>query len=104
MVDVHIELSDSLPWSQVGSVDSNDITESVDDWDILESLGVDDDLSVVLLTLGVEVWVDDLEGADKSVWLDLVWESGINDDTIEVAWLGGSEGGLGELNVVVEGL
>ena len=40
--------------SEGGVVDSNDISNSVDDWEILESGGIDDDLSPVLLVLWVE--------------------------------------------------
>ena len=72
--------------SKGGVVDSNDITNSMNDGEVLESGGVDDNLSPVLLVLWVESWVNDLDGADESVAVDLVWESSISDYSIEVHW------------------
>ena len=40
--------------SQSSVVDSDDVTNSVDDWKVLESGGIDDDLSPVLFVLWVE--------------------------------------------------
>ena len=90
---------------EVSSVNSNDISNSVDEWEILELVGIDDNLSPVIFLLWVESWVNNLHGADES-WLSgfqdfLEWERSIDDDGVEVALLGGGEGGLGELNVVV---
>ena len=82
---VDVELSLVLVDSHVGSVDSDDISESVDDWEVLELVSIDDNVSV--LSLGVESWVNNLEGADESLLVDLVWESSVNNDTVEVAWL-----------------
>jgi hypothetical protein len=80
-------------------VDSNDVSESVDDWEVLEFAGIDDDGGE--LSLLVESWVNNLERADESLRVDFVWESGVNDNTIEVAWLTGSEGSFAELNILV---
>jgi hypothetical protein len=96
---VDVELSLVLVDSHVGSMDSDDVSESVDDWEVLELVGIDDNGGI--LSLLMEGWVNNLEGADESVGVALVWESGINDDSVEVAWLGGGEGGLGEFNVFV---
>ena len=85
--------------SHVGSVDSNDVSKSVDDGEVLELVGIDNNTGV--LSLLVEGWVNNLEGADESLAVDLIWESGVNHDSVEVAWLGGGEGGLGKLNVLV---
>lgn len=90
---------------EVSSVDSDDISDSVDEWEILELVGIDDNLSPVIFLLWVESWVNNLHGADES-WLSgfqdlLEWERGIDDDSVEVALLGAGEGGLGELDVVV---
>ena len=73
--------------SKLGVVDSDDVSNSVDDWEVFESGAVDDDLSPVLFVLWVEGWVDDLDGADESLAVDLVWESSISDNTIEVHWV-----------------
>lgn len=101
VVHVDVELSLSLVDSKGGIVDSDDITNSVDNWEILEPGGVDDDLSPVLFVLGVQSWVDNLDGADESVAVDLVGEGSISDDTVEVHWVSGGQGSLVELNVLV---
>ena len=79
----------------VGSVNSDNVTESVDEWKILKLGGIDHELRVSpSLLLGELVWINDLHGADEhlvgdssSLGLDglFVWERGINDDTVEVA-------------------
>lgn len=99
LLDVDVELSSSLVESELSSVDSDDVTNSVDDWEVLELVGIDDDRGVGSLV--VESWVDNLEGADELVGLNLVWEGGINDDTIEVAVSAGGQRSLGQLNVLV---
>lgn len=96
---VDVELSLVLVDSHVGSVDSDDISESVDDWEVLELAGIDDNVGVGSFL--VKGWVNNLEGADESLRVDLVWESSINNDTIEVAWVTGGEGSLGEFDVLV---
>lgn len=96
---VDVELSLVLVDSHVGSVDSDDVSESVHDWEVLELASVDDDVSVG--TLLVEGWVNNLKGADESLRVDFVGESGVNNHTIEVAWLAGSEGSLAEFDVLV---
>ena len=58
---VNVELSLALVDSQVGSVDPDDVTDSVNDGEVFEPVGVDDDLSPVLLVLGVERGINDLE-------------------------------------------
>lgn len=87
--------------SEVGSVDSNNISNSVNDWEILESVGIDDSLSPSLLVLWVQGWINNLEGADESVAVNLVWESGIDDDSIEVDIDGSGEGSLVKLDILV---
>lgn len=73
--------------SKFGVMDSNDITNSVDDWEVLESGGIDDNLSPVLFVLWVEGWINDLDGANESLAVDFVWEGSISDNTIEVDWV-----------------
>lgn len=87
--------------SEVGSVNSNNISNSVNDWEILESVGIDDSLSPSLLVLWVQGWINNLEGADESVAVNLVWESGIDDDSIEVDIDGSGEGSLVKLDILV---
>ena len=96
---VDVELSLVLVDSHVGSVDSDGVSDSVHDRQVLELVGVDHDGCVG--ALGVEGGVNDLEGADESVSVGLVGESGIDNDTVEVAGLTGGEGSLGELDVLV---
>jgi len=51
---------------QVGSVDSDNVTESVDEWEVLELGGINDKLGVLeSLGLGELGWVDNLHGADE---------------------------------------
>ena len=78
---------------------SDDVSKSVDDWEILKLVGEDDHRGVG--TLLEEGWVNNLKGADELVLMALVWESGINNDSVEVDWVTGGEGSLGELNVLV---
>lgn len=73
--------------SKFSVMDSNDITNSVDDWEVLESGGIDDNLSPVLFVLWVEGWINDLDGANESLAVDFVWEGSISDNTIEVDWV-----------------
>jgi len=80
-------------------VDSNDISESVDDREILESGGIDDNRGISSLL--VKSWINNLERADESVRVDFVWECGINDDTIEVAWFTLESRGLAQFNILV---
>ena len=90
---------------EVSSVDSDDITNSVHEWEVFELVGIDNNLGPVVLLLWVESWVNNFHGADEG-WLSglqdlLEWERGIDDDCVEVALLGGGKGGLGKLDVVV---
>ena len=90
---------------KVSSMDSDDISDSVDEWKILELVGIDNNLGPVVFLLWVESWVNNFHGADEG-WLSgfqdlLEWERSIDDDSVEVALLGASEGGLGEFDVVV---
>jgi hypothetical protein len=48
IVHVDVELSLVVVDSQFGSVDSNDVTDSVDDGEVLESVGIDDNGGIVL--------------------------------------------------------
>ena len=92
---VDIELSLAVVELHVSSVNSDDITESEDEWEILELGGVDHQLGVLpSLGLGELGWINDFEGADEHLVGDagglgldglLVWERGIDDDSVEVA-------------------
>ena len=62
---VDVELSLVLPDSHVGSVDSDNVSESVDDWEVLKSVGPDDNVGEG--TFLVKGWVNNLEGANESV-------------------------------------
>ena len=87
--------------SESGVMDSNDVTDPMDNWKILESGGIDDDLSPVLLVFCVKGWIDNLDGADESVAINFIWEGGIRDNTVEVHWIGRGQGGFVEFNVLV---
>ena len=96
---VDVELSLVLVNSHGSSVHSDDVSESVDDGEVLKLGGIDDNGGVGSLL--VESGVDNLERADESLVVDFVGECGIDDNTIEVAWLAGSQGGLAEFDVFV---
>ena len=88
-------------------MNTDDVSEAGDDGEILESLGVEDEggevagVSSSLLGLDVEAGVNDLERADVSVLVGLVWEGGIDDNSVKVLRLSRCEGSLSELNVLV---
>jgi len=102
-----VELSLALVNSNDSSVNSNNVSDSVDDWEIFEFVGVDDNGGVVrgvsssLGRFDVNGWVDNLQGADVSLLVNLVWEGGVNDYTIEVLWLSTGDGSLGEFSIFV---
>jgi hypothetical protein len=100
-VGVEVELSLVFVHSHGGSVDSDDVSESVDNWEVLKSVGEDDEGSpVVLLAGSVERVINDLERADESVLGHLVGEGGINDHTVDVVGLSADDGGVVEERVV----
>ena len=74
-------------------MNTDDISKLGDDWEILESLGVEDEggevagITSSLLALDVEGLINDLERADVSVLVGLVGEGGIDDNTIDVLGL-----------------
>ena len=75
-------------------MDTDDISETGDDGQVFESLGVENESGVVagvsgsLLGLDVEAGINDLERADVSLVVGLVGEGGIDDDSIDVLGLG----------------
>lgn len=93
-----VELSVALVHAEGGSVESDDITESVDDGKLLESLGVDHNSGEFL---AVKSGVDNLERADELFGVGLVWESGIDDHTVDVVGVRGGHGDLAEFSVLV---
>jgi len=103
-VHVDVELSLLVPDSELGTMDTDDVTDSVDDGEILESVGIEHNGGVVLgRDLGVESGINDLKRAHEE-FFSLVGEGSIDNDTIEVARVGGSEGSLAEFDVLVLGL
>ena len=75
-------------------MDTDDISKAGDDGQVFESLGVENESGIVagvsgsLLRLDVEAGINDLERADVSLVVGLVWEGGIDDDSIDVLGLG----------------
>ena len=71
-------------------MDSDDVSKSVNDGEIFESLCVQDKGGVIavitssLLLLEVERWINDLKRADVSLLVGLVWEGCINNNSVEV--------------------
>ena len=71
-------------------MNTDDVTEAGDNWEIFESLGIEDKSSIVrsitsaLLGLDVKGRINNLEGADVSLLVGLIGEGSINDNTIDV--------------------
>ena len=76
--------------SKSSSVNSNNISESGYNWEIFESLCVEDQSGIVtgvasaFLSLEVKTGVDDLQRAYVFIFVGLVRERSINDDSIDV--------------------
>ena len=97
-----VELSAVVIHAEGGSVKTDNVSHAEHNGEVLEALGVHDDAGVVgTLGAGVEAGVDDLEGANVKLCVDLVGESGIDDDTVDVLGINGREGGFAEFDVVV---
>ena len=100
-VGVEVELLLVIIYSHGGSVDSDDISESVDNWEVLKSVGEDDEVGPVVLFAGsVEGVINDLERADESVLGHLVGEGSIDDDTVDVVSLSADDGSVVKERVV----
>ena len=88
-------------------MDSDDVSNSVDDGEIFESLGVEHQGSVVagitssLLALEVEGRIYDLERADVSLLVGLVGEGGVDDNCVEVLSFVRCKGGFIQFDVFV---
>lgn len=93
-----VELSMALVHAEGGSVESDDITESVDNRKLLESLGVYNNSGEFL---AVKSGVNNLERGDELFGVGLVGESGIDDHTVYVVGVGGCHGDLAEFSVLV---
>jgi len=83
-------------------MDADDVSDAVDNGEVFEPVGVQDDGCVVVGLGTVERGVDHLERADELAFVDLVGEGSIDDNTVDVglgATLG--EGDVSELGVAV---
>ena len=66
-------------------MNSDNVTNAMDNWEVLEAMSLENNSSeVVLSTLGVHGWINDLQRADIVLLGSFVWEGSINDDTVEV--------------------
>jgi len=70
-----VELSVVVVETEGSSVKTDQISKSVDNWEVLKAVSVDDDGSV-LVTLGggIKGWVNNFEGADVLFLVHFVWE------------------------------
>lgn len=85
VVHVHIQLLNVVVVLEFGSVYSDNISNSLDDWQIFKGLSEEDDVDVVELSgLADTAWVNNFT-SDYVSLLSLVWERGIDDDSIEMA-------------------
>ena len=95
-------MTSALVESHVTSVDTDDISNSVNNWEILEPLRVEEESGMVRLgSLRVEGFVSDLERADVVVLVSLVGEGGIEHHGIDVELLTGDLRSLSKLSVGV---
>lgn len=76
---------------------SDNISKSMNDWKIFESLSIDHNLAMIALCS----WVNNFEGADKSVLMYFVWECSVSDNTIEMNWFGTGKRNSSELLIGV---
>jgi len=89
-------------------VDSDDISESLDDWEVLEFVSVHDELSE--FSLGIVRWVDDFKDAHEQLFVrlvldELIWESSINNNTVEIDFIviGRGKFNFADFSVVIFG-
>ena len=97
-----VELTTVVVHAEGCAMETDDVSETKNDGEVLEAVGVHDDAGVIT-TLGasVEGGVGNLERADVELLVDLVGEGSINDDTVDVVGLGLGEAGLTKFVVVV---
>jgi hypothetical protein len=81
---VDVELTLLVVQSEGGAMDTDDVTNTVDNWEVFKAVGINDNSCVVLVLGAIEAGVDNLEGADEAAFVDFVWEGGVNDHTIDV--------------------
>jgi hypothetical protein len=99
-LNVDVELSLVVIKTESSSVDTDDISNSVNDWEVFESGGIDDNAGVVSgFASSVEGVVNNLERTHESVLVYFIGESGINDDTINVVLSTGGQGDVAELSI-----
>jgi len=71
--------------SNVSSVDSDDVSESLDDWEVLEFVSIENNLCWFLHVRWVDNFKDTFEEFTFSVSLgELMREACVNDNTVEV--------------------
>jgi hypothetical protein len=95
--------------SEESSVDSDHVSDLLNNGEIFESLGIQDQggeirsISSSLLVFDVETGIDDLQGADVLVLIivDSVGEGSVDDGGIEMLSLGGGERSLVQFDVFV---
>jgi hypothetical protein len=102
VLEVNVELAFVVVESERGAMDADDVSNSVDNREVLEAAGIQDDGGVVSGLGAVQARVDNFEGADEAALVDFVGEGGINDNTVNVGF-GSSlcESDLSELGVAV---
>jgi hypothetical protein len=101
----NVELTLFLVHAEGGAMETDDVADAGGNWEVLETLSVDDNSGKVVVSglcaLVVEGRVNNLEGANVSLRVDLVGESSVNNNTVDVVVLVGGEGNLVEFGVLV---
>ena len=102
MLEVNVELTFVVVESERGAMDADDVANSVDNGEVFEPGGIQDNGGIVSALGAVQAGVDNFEGADEASLVDFVGEGGVNNDSVNVGF-GSSlcESDLGELGVAV---
>ena len=91
--------------AKFSAVETDDVADLADNGEVLEAVGVDDNLGPVVIgwftALGVKGGIDNLEGTDVFVAGYLVGEGSIDNNTVDVYVIAAGEGNLGEFGVLV---
>jgi len=101
----NVELTLVLVHAEGSAMETDDVADAGGNWEVFETLSIDDNSGKVVISglsaLVVERRVNNLEGANVSLRVDLVGESSVNNNTVDVVVLVGGEGNLVEFGVLV---
>jgi len=104
-MNANVELTNVLVHTKYGSVETDDITNFVADGEIFETLCVNNNCCEVVIScftaLWVKGWIDNFKGADILILWNLMGEGCINDNSVNVMGVRGSEWNFVEFSVLI---